>query len=295
MQANGEDRALTVTGSHTSHAFRLRVFAVTASLCLHFLLIIAAIRYGEFEIIPAPNPALTIGLVPDNPLLREPAINEMFETETPTDLAVVEEADIPPEEPVETAVVVEEIPAQTPADELMEETLAEIPTLELVESTESEPAPESAPAIEAPSIVTIQNRVSDDLTQQQIESREWANICTQLQRVSGVLGCQQLEETDYQAAEVKPQRQSVYEFHNPPVVRSRSERSLATIASRTSDLSASLAMADLPAGLSDYLMAEVEAGVSLYSNRADPVQDNMDRMVDQSAASQTLEPPSQLF
>lgn len=286
VQANGEDRDLSGSGSHSSQALRLRVFAVTASLCLHFMLIFVAIRYGEFEIVPPPAPTLTIGLIPNNPLMQEqssqlppqPQEPQTAEGAEEVELTQEPEPEMPAELPEAAAPLDQAGPTREPQSSADDE--------ELAESAEPETAQDPSSVITIPSVVTIQNRVAEDRERQQAASRDWRITCTELQRVSGVLGCQTREEANYRAEELQPQRQSVYEFHNPPAERSRAERSLSTIASHTGELAASLAMADLPDGLSDYLMAEVEAGISLYSNQGDPVLDNMDRMVDRSAASQ---------
>lgn len=278
MQAIGEDRALPESGSQSPGQWRLRLFAVVASLCLHILLITVALRYGELSLSPESRPSITIGLVPDNPLVFEAVPAESVDTNTP-ETTQAEEADgAEISEPEQDQLVELEQSVETEA------------TIEAVETAEVEPEPveveSTAAVIQAPSITSILNTVNQNREQQEAESREWANTCTELQRVAGVLGCQQEQRPYYQALEQAPEAQSVYEFHNPPAETSRSQRALPTIARNSALLAENLAMANVPQGLADQLMAEVEAGISLYSNRGNPTLDVMDRMVDQSAAAQ---------
>ena len=289
MQASGEDRAHSESGSQSTHALRARIFAVAASLCLHFVLGFAVIRYGGIPIEPEPAPVLSIGLVPANPLTPVNT-GPVEEQETIDDIAIEE----PTPELVETTEPADR--AELPADpevvesfEIVDQELAEEADEVELESPDFLPEPEAGPSLVAPSIVTIQNSINTDRQRQQLDSREWANTCSELQRVSGVMGCSQQEEVTYQGVERSPESRSVYEFHNPPrVAPSRSERALPTIASRTGELAASLAMTDIPTGLSEYLMAEVEAGISLYSNQGNLALKNMDLMVDRSEATQML-------
>lgn len=280
MQAIGEDRALPESDAHAKGQWRLRLFAVVASLCLHIVLVTAALRYGEFELSPVSPPSITIGLVPDNPLFVEVVPVESAETNTPETAQSVE---------VESAVIPE--PEQAQLVEMEQAVEAEAP-VEAVATADVEPEPDSAdvetpaPVIPAPSITSIVNTVNQNRERQEAESREWANTCTELQRVAGVLGCQQEQTPNYPAAERAPEAQSVYEFHNPPAELSRSQRALPAIAGNNALLAANLAMADIPNGLADQVMADVEAGISLYSNRGNPALAIMDRLVDQSAAAQ---------
>lgn len=280
MQAIGEDRALPESGSLSPGQWRLRLFAVVASLCLHILLITAALRYGELSLSPDSRPSITIGLVPDNPLVLEAVPAESVDANTPetTQAEAADSAEI--SAPEQDQLVELEQAVETEA------------TIEAVETAEVAPEPEpveaeaTAAVIQAPSITSILNTVNQNREQQEAESREWANTCTELQRVAGVLGCQQEQSPNYQAVEQAPESQSVYEFHNPPAEVSRSQRALPAIARNSALLAANLVMADVPKGLADQVMAEVEAGISLYSNRGNPTLDVMDRMVDQSAAAQ---------
>lgn len=276
MQAIGEDRALPESDILPPNPWRLRLFAVTASLCIHLALVIAALRYGEIEYSAVSTPSLTIGLVPDNPLLLE------------TEPAALTPGDIP--EAVPEAIRTEDAAREgSPEPQLPAEAEPITEALATVEAapTSAPAGPESIePLVQAPSISNILSTVSQSRAEQQAELREWANSCTELQRVAGVLGCQQQQESNYQAIEQAPEAQSVYQFHNPPAELTRAQRALPTIASNTGLLATNLAMADIPQGLAEQVMAETEAGISLYSNRGNPALAVMDRMVDQSAAAQ---------
>ncbi len=291
MQALSEDWAQGESGQSASDVIRLRAIAVGASLCLHALLVFAVIRNGGIEFQPPATPLVAIALVPNNPLIEaRPEEIPADESEAITeDLAAEQQQEIPDSE---TALPEEAVVDPVEPLTALEEEFSEIPEIaEAVEPTaplEADPPEDAVAPVTAPSVLAIQNSVRRDLEQQANDSRDWANSCSELQRLAGTLGCQQTEEPDYQAAVISPQRQSVYEYHNPVVERSRSETSLQTIATRTGELAGSLALSEIPAGLSDYLLAEVEASISVYSNQGDPVLQQLNRMADRSAAAEMV-------
>lgn len=256
---------------------RLLLGGLVCSLVLHILLGAVLITFKPQEHVTTLPVHIEVRLLPENPLMRSveelevAPIEEVAEIEEIAELEQIEEAPI--EEIVEQ---VEAVVEQALPTELIAETEA---TAEIVEMTE--------PGLPLPlsSFDVIQSAIQQDFTEQQIEDRSWASTCTTLQRQSGVIGCASQEEPNFEVIEQSPESLAIYEFHNPPVERSRTERSLNTIATNSAQLAANLASADIPQGLGEFMMTEMESTITLYSEQGNRVLDHMDRMVDQSDAA----------
>jgi len=290
VQALSEDWAQGEAGQHSIKATRLNVVAVAVSLCLHFLLLAVIQRFtvnpdSRLDIQQPTLSTVSIRLVPANPLLEDAGVQDAA-AEPVEELVASEPQEMPlTESIVQAEEVLEEADLVPDATEQADQEQNLVEVTEQLELTEMELL-EQATSIELPSVLSIQSSVRREQESQTASTRDWANTCTELQQVVGVLGCQQTREPDYQAATVSPQRQSIYEFHNPVAERSRSAETSPIIAAQTGALAASLALNEIPAGLSEYLMAEVEAGISLYSNQGNLALQNMDLMVERSAAAQ---------
>lgn len=78
----------------------------------------------------------------------------------------------------------------------------------------------------------------------------------------------------------------VYRAFNPAFESNRSRDTVTTIAGQTEDIAAALTPENLPAGLSAYLLEEIEQGIEIRSNNKVRSVDHMNRMVDKSFAGQ---------
>lgn len=274
------DSQLIAVSQHLADR-RLLLGALACSLVLHILLGGVLINLKPQEHVTTLPAHIEVRLLPENPLLEAAPIEEVAEIGEIEEIEQIEEApienlvDSEVEEPIEGIVEqVEAVVEQVLPTELIAETEA---TEEMVETTE--------PRLPLPSFDVIQSAIQKGFTEQQIEDRSWASTCTTLQRQSGAIGCVSQEEPDFEGIEQSPESLAIYEFHNPLVERSRTERSLSTIATNSAQLAANLASADIPQGLREFMMAEVESTITLYSEQGNRVLDHMDRMVDQSDAA----------
>lgn len=260
---------------------RLMVTAVILSLALHIALGSSLLNVSFSppqlitpetvsvrlipELLPAPPPP-QVELVPEEP--------DPIEVEEPEQLPVEALAEVEESE-TESAEPLEEIPA---------ELLAETP-LE-TETTDITPDPiDSNPPLPLPSIDVIQSAVQQDFIEQQLEDRSWASTCTNLQRRAGVIGCVSQDEPDIAGIEQSPESRAIYNFHNPVAVRSRTDRTIRTITGNSALVAANLANADIPEGLGEFMMAELESTITFYSEASNRVQQNMDMMTNTSDAA----------
>ena len=170
-----------------------------------------------------------------------------------------------------------------PAVEVAEEQSMEEQSTELSPATLAESTPAEAPAeplktpqqstpLNLPSIVTIQKTITE--MEKEKRSRIYVYDCNYLEEEAGIRTCEPTDNRDYGLLE----RSSVYESFQPRWQRSRSRETLGVLASQSSDLAARLAANNLPAGLSEYVMAETEAGIEVYSNNGNTRLVNMQKL-----------------
>jgi len=267
---------------------RLMVIAAILSLVLHFALgrTLMGISFSSPPVV-IPD-TVSIQLIPellsalpeeevDTPIIEEPEEIEVAEQleELPVDTLVEAET----EELVEAqeALIEEELPT---------ELIAEVePELETSEATEDQPAPDQQVPLPLPSIDVIQSVVREDFLEQQQSDRSWASTCTNLQRQSGVLGCVSQDEPDLSGIEQSPESRAIYQFHNPVVERSRTERTISTISANSALLAANLANADIPEGIGVLVMSELESTITFYSPASNGVENNMDQMINNNESA----------
>ncbi len=254
---------------------RLLLAGLVCSLIFH--LIVGGVLINlepEEQVVSLPMQVVQVRLLPENPLLE--TLEEVEDTEEI--IAEVEEVAEPlTEELIEEPESVVE--AESPA-ELIAETVQETGA-----SAENIDPAEPDQPLPMPSLDVIQSAIQQDFTEQQLEDRSWASTCTSLQRQSGVVGCVSQEEPNFAGIEQSPESRAIYEFHNPVVERSRTERSISTIATNSALLAANLATADIPEGLGDLMMTELESTITFYSNSGNRALNHMNEMVDQSDAA----------
>lgn len=272
---------------------RLMATAVTLSLALH-----VALGSSLLGVSFSPSPLLvpdsiSIRLIPElPPVIAEetdsllPDSSSTAEIEEIEIAEQIEEVDNTPLESVVEADQSEPIDNSEPAieEELPAELIAETEQLSDLLEIDSDPI-ETNPPVPLPSLDVIQSVIQREFTEQQQEDRDWASTCTNLQRQSGVIACASQEETDLSGIERPPEALAIYNFHNPVVERSRTERSMRIIGGNSALLAANLANADIPEGLGDFMMAELESTITLYSTQGNRALVNMERMTNTSDAA----------
>ena len=265
---------------------RLMMIAVILSLVLHFALgrTLMGVSFSSpplvipdtvsIQLIPELLPALPQEEF-DTPIIEESEAIEVAEQleELPVDTLV--EADTEDLAETQEALIEEELPI---------ELIVEVePEPETSEVTQDQPAPDQQ--VPLPSLDVIQTVVRQDFLEQQREDRNWASSCTNLQRQSGVLGCVSQDKPDLAGIEQSPESRAIYQFHNPVVERSRTERTISTLSANSALVAANLANAEIPEGLGEFILSELESTITFYSPASNGVKDNMDQMINNSEAA----------
>lgn len=248
---------------------RASVRAVSASLTLsaglHIALAAAAfyLLTGEVENGEPPSTAtLRVEFFPSNPLAG-PALVPEPEAQAVSETAAIDEQPrvAPPEQPrVEAANPDIAGPVDGPVspgtDSLLEDrTLLSIPSADSVRSA----------------IVSLRSA----------ESSPWqSSDCNRLEREKLFSDCETESGRGYDAATQNP----VYGFFNPGFEFSRSRQSVSVLAANSERVASGLAVGSLPAGVSDYVLEEMEQGIETYSNPSSRTLNHMDSMIDKSAA-----------
>jgi len=259
--------AATPAGSSDS---RILAIAIAGSLLLH-LALAAVIVPARLQTAPPPEARpVRIALVPDNPQrVSEP-----------------EPADSVPDEPVPAPRPEPVVPP--PPEELAPEPVAapeDAPLSETAEATPQQAAPPAprvtVPAVELPDTQTI--RQSLQQLQQTRASRLYQFDCDERQRRSDLVDCGDEDATrDYEALTTNP----TYQALNPVREQTRSERTVSTVTQNAAGLAARLRDSDIDPGLQEYLLQELEIGISENANQRQSAVETIIRMTDQSAAAQ---------
>ncbi|MBL4571620.1 MAG: hypothetical protein JKY86_00890 [Gammaproteobacteria bacterium] len=245
-------------------------FAVSA--ILHFALASTLFYFVASDIATIEElvrPSIKVEFVPFNPLLSQA---EESIPETPSESA----APIPLAESSSTLPVAESQLEgnQTDVPEIGESEIAEAPP------SESSVA-NSLPPLETvilPSVESVQRVLSN--LQRSDASRFYTYDCNKLEEESEFNDCASSDARDYSLLTRNP----VYDFHNPAIETSRSRATVTMLARQSARVSEQLASSNLPAGLSSYVLEELEQGIETYSNTSSRAVDHMNTMVDKSAA-----------
>lgn len=259
---------------------RLLLAGLACSLLLHFSLGGVLVTFEpDAQETPTPD-IVSIRLLPSN-LLRE----EMLEPEA----IVVEEelVEEPSEEPIAQAVELaaeESLPEPVDESEPLPETAFETEVAQSEEVLPESEIPDSQAVLDPP-VIVIPNSEIVTRSIQSIESentsRLWAYDCNAQQQESDFIRCDDQATPDYDRVRDK----NTYRSLNPVRVLSRSQRTLPTIAENTGYLAGRLQDIQIPEGLSDYLMEEVEAGVAHNTNAGNRTLENIELMTDKSDAA----------
>ena len=248
---------------------RLLLAGLACSLLLHYSLGGVLINFELDEHLVDLPTIVKISLLPKNPLGEEEVV-EVVEEAIEDEPSVEAFAEVETESTVATPVEPE--PLLEPQEELQ---LAE----ELIREIVEEPVP--APIVVPPVLVvptTAEVVRSIESIENENTSRLWAFDCNARQEESDHITCDRQASPNYDAA----RENSTYRSLNPTWQVSRSLRTLTTVAKNSSNLAASLRGAQIPEGLSAYLMEEVEAGITHNSDLGNWTLHNIEIMTDKS-------------
>jgi len=264
---------------------RLLLAGLVLSLALHVVLggVLATFEPPVHE--PPTPEVVAIRLLPVNPLLEQTAEPE----QVPVDESAIDEMEA-------IAVIEEPVPevAELLAEESIPEPVQEVESpveqatdaelAQAEEATAESDFPDSPPVAEPP-IVVIPSRDIVTRSIQSVEaentSRLWAYDCNAQQQESELIRCDDQATPNYD----RVRENSTYRSLNPVRVLSRSQRTLPTITENSSALAGRLQDINIPEGLSDYLMEEVEAGISHNTNAGNRALENIEMMTDKSDAA----------
>lgn len=250
--------------------------AIAVSLVLHGGLLFALIGFAADSVtaIDESEQALAVQLVDRNPQLAaaEPAVAE--EEPPVEDEPAVEEVDTPLEEE-QSAVAQELISIEPePAIEIAEEAAIEpeieaaAPELETIaelddganEDSSSEQSQALPPEPLLPNLVTLRDTL--DRVEAQNRATVYSRECNVLEEDNNHIDCESQRQRNYRAS----QREASYRALNPIRAPTRTQRSLRTIARESLALAGNLRAADIPDGLVDYLLDELEIGMEINTH-----------------------------
>jgi hypothetical protein len=267
-------------GSFSLKEQRFLLLALVLSLCVHAGLaawVLSARLTLQQDELPD---FVEIQLIPSNPLLAEEIPEEVAEEEQPEsmeELVEILESEVLPEieeeilqeieleQPLEVAEVLE--PDEYTQDEFVDEDQFDRPVIEV-------------PQVFVPSLVNVQESIN--VIEQQATSQLWAYDCDRIEEESELRRCKPTDRRNYASVE----RNSTYESLNPVQVLSQGIRTLGTVTSNAPALASRLRSSDLPEGLSDYVMEQVESGITHNTNPGNIAIENMDIMTENDAAAQ---------
>lgn len=267
-------------GGCNRNRFELAV-ALTVSALLHIAIVLALLHLniGDFDTTVAPRPTVQIQLLPADSLKPEPQLDER---ELRQQVAALE--DEAKQQATEDVAM-----ASEPAAEFIEE-IEPVDPVTLAAASEpdeiqidSSASPPPATSLALPSAVAVQQILEELAIARQ--AHFYSYDCNPLEEEEGIRECEPTDRRDYSVLDRNP----VYDYHNPRRQRSRSRETVATGVRESAGLAARLALTDLPPGMVDYLMQEVEIGIGVYSHTGNRAVQLMNRMADRSAAAQMAE------
>lgn len=248
--------------------------SIAISLCFHLTLAAAAFYFIASEVGGSENTAptsLRVQFVPARPMQPEAdSISENIaeddaevdQVETPATPSEVEPSSAP--EPRESVEPDPQLPA-----------LAELDTVELENSS---PPAQDRGEVDVPTFDSVRDAISSVRSNER--SQFFTSDCNKFEEEQEFNNCKQRDTRDYSAATKNP----VYDYFSPALEISRSRATVSTIARQSAAVSQALALNDLPAGLSAYVLEEIEQGIETYSNNSSRVLNHMTTMLDKSDA-----------
>jgi hypothetical protein len=241
--------------------------ALTVSISIHLLLAFVLLQLSVGSIkTPSQAPASTVQIRLLAPAVFGPIRFADPELETG---AVSSEGSLQEVQQQEHEQAQLEKPAPT--------TLVDIPAIDVTPGP-STPADPIQPGVFAPSIVTVIESIQAlKATQAQ---RYWSSDCNRLQVEVGLRDCEPKDRNNYALLK----RNRTYEALNPVRQLTRTQRSLSVVSRQALALAAELEAGTIEPGLAEYLVQEIEAGITQLADPGNRAVQNMGRM-DTSAAA----------
>lgn len=256
------------------------IIGLIVSVLLHGVIAAVFLRFNFASSGNSVPPTVQIQLIPSNPLLvaREEELEEPVEQEQ---VETILEEQLIDQQLAESAI--EEIPPEQSPQSVQVEEQAELTDLSEIEQTPAAAPitrpPITNPTTTLPTVLAIQQSL--ETIESDRASRFYSYDCNVVERIAGIRECEPADNRDFTVFEQNP----VYDFHNPVIELSRSEKTVTTVARNSRALAGRLAAGSLPPGLGAYVLEEIEAGIEINSNNGNRVQQNMDAMLDKSAAA----------
>jgi len=258
--------------SQTSNESKIQLIAVTISIFAHVTLG-SLVLNSRLSLESEPNPDfLEIQLIPKNPLLEK--VEEILE---PKELVE--------EELIEEVAEVEEIPESELIEQVIKNIspdLVEVAEQEVTDISNEPQAAEEAiesPEVFLPSIVNIRDAL--DAIEDDDAARLWTHDCDFIKENSELHICNPTDWRNYKFVELN----SFYANLNPIRELSRGVHTLRTVTSNTHVLTGRLQSANLPSGLSDYVLEQVEAGITFNTNSGNLAIENINIMTQSAVAA----------
>lgn len=262
--------------------------AILASLFFHGVLaaifLNGQIGGGSVDDQPTKPTMVSVRLVSQNPqilqvpepvlITDESAIPKPLETEdTPSEELLLEESSVASEfENLEEPSEIElDDSQQIEADTKTEEIAASgIPV-----NRSSE--------INLPSVLMVQESLQNIDIQKR--SRFYSHRCNPLEEEAGIKDCEPPRQRELQSADYQlGQRNSTYRALNPIRQLSRTQRTSKVVSTESKALAGRLGDLRVPAGLSDYILEELEAGITHNADLGNRAVEHMLNSNDKSAA-----------
>ena len=305
LHARADDSRLAGDRPLAYQSYSLPIAASVFSVSLHAVALLAlwftGVQFASFPTDESRQPAgqaLTIGLRAQNPFRTRVGL-DASEASLKSSLKSSPESspESTPESTPDSTLesTREESAASEPLDAGQDEAVAELmsePTPAVSDLNERTvlvaPAISASPEageprlIVAPSTLVVKQALDEALKGR--EALRWRRRCTAQQEESALLDCEESRVAGaargFDAAVINPITRALV----PQRVRTRSERTVPTLASGVDEVRANLARTSSPTGINAYVMEEIEAGISFGSSSENRTIKRMERMVDKSAA-----------
>lgn len=257
--------------------------AILASVLFHGALALLLVNSTVGDSSPPRPSSVSVSLLERNPLRVDPENTVTPEASPLEERAVVTTVDEEESEPTETELLGEPEATPEPVEPLGN--LADVPVLDSIEPE----VPETEQGVQQqlktdvsilPSVLAVQN----SLREVDAQSRSWfyAYDCDPLEEEAGIRQCKpDSGNNNYQLIE----RNSTYRALNPIRQRSRSQQVSGIVAGQSRDLAGRLQEGAIPEGLSDYVLEELEAGITHDAELGNRAVKHMIDSTDKSAAA----------
>ncbi len=269
VDVRNQQEEKTHLGMRLSFAFSAGIHLLLASTVYYFLGNDIATQEGIFPT------SLHVNFVPSNP--QQPQADQSISESVSEILS----------EPVEviSSRGLGEVMPSSPAPQQMRIESAEVEIQNTIEAEIAEVDTAvrlgiETQAINIPSVDSVRSAIV--IVERGDNSQFYVSDCNKIEEEKEFRSCAPAVARAYSALTKNP----VYEFHNPEIEISRSRQSVTTLERHSDIVADALTLSNLPAGLSVYVLEEVEQGIETYSNNSNRVVGHMNSMVDKIYAGE---------